>query len=40
MIGLIVWAIIFIVIAACLLPWWFLPAMFVYFFLVEIGKKH
>ncbi len=29
MLGLIVWAILIIWIAACILPWWFLPAVVV-----------
>lgn len=29
MLGLIVWALLIIWIAACILPWWFLPAVFV-----------
>lgn len=40
MLGLIVWCIIIIVIAVCLLPWWFLPSMIVYFTIVELLKKH
>ena len=29
MLGVIVWCILLIFIAACILPWWFLPAVFV-----------
>lgn len=29
MLGLILWALIFIVIAACMLPWWFFLAVIV-----------
>jgi hypothetical protein len=40
MIGLIVWCIIIIFIAACLLPWRFIPAAVIYFFIVELLRKH
>lgn len=29
MLGLIVWCLIFIFIAACITPWWFIPAVVV-----------
>lgn len=29
MLGCIVWCIIFIFIGACILPWWFLPTVFI-----------
>jgi len=30
MLGLIVWCILIIVIACCILPWWFLPTVIVF----------
>lgn len=35
MLGIIVWCIIFIVIAVCILPWWFFPVTVGYFLLIE-----
>jgi len=40
MLGLIVWCIIIIVIAVCILPWWFLPVTVLYFIIVELLRKH
>ena len=37
--ALIVFAIFFIIIAACILPWWFLPGLIVYFTIVELLKR-
>ena len=39
MLGLIIWCILIIIIAACLLPWWFLPAMATIGVLYELIKK-
>lgn len=34
MLGLYVWAVLLVFLAACLLPWWFLPAVVVYYLFV------
>lgn len=39
MVGLIVWCILILFIAACILPWWFIPATIIYFVIVEFLKK-
>jgi hypothetical protein len=30
MLGVFIWAVLLIILGACLLPWWFLPGMVVY----------
>ena len=40
MLGLIVWCILIIIIAVCILPWWFLPGLIIYFTIVELLRKH
>lgn len=34
MLGVYVWAVLLVFLAACLLPWWFLPGVVVYFLFV------
>lgn len=34
MLGVFIWAILLIILGACLLPWWFFPAVVVYYLFV------
>ena len=38
--ALIILCIFVIIIAACLLPWWFLPVAITYFLIIELLRKH
>lgn len=40
MLGIIIWAVLLVIIAACLLPWWFLPTVLIYSIIVSLCKKN
>lgn len=38
MFGLIIWCILLIVLAVCIMPWWFLPVVIIYAITINVMK--
>lgn len=40
MLGIIIWVVLIIVLAACIFPWWFIPSAIIYGLIVAFFKKY